>query len=363
MGSSSGGGSMPQFDAAATARQQTTSNVQTGIANALLGNTNQVTPYGNLNYTQTGTTDVGGNQVPSFTATQTLSPEQQAIYDKTTGLQTGALDTAGQLLPKVSGAINTPLDFSGLAKMPTDLQGAKDTAYNALMDRSRIDLGRSRDAQQVQLQNQGISQGSEAWKRAMEGQDRALVDASNQATLQSGNVAAQDVSTAQALRNQGITETQTLRNQPLVDYQTLLGLSGGVTQPTYAPSTQAQIPMTDVSSPAMAAYQGQVQGWQNQQNANNSMMGGLFGLGGSVLGGLARFAPMAFMPSDARLKENIRRIGTADNGVTLYVYNFKGDPRAQVGVMAQEVEASHPGAVVEIGGIKHVDYAAVFDGR
>ena len=79
-------------------QQQATQNVQTGIANATLGNTNQVTPYGNLTYTETGGKDVGGNWVPSYTATQILSPEQQAIYDKTTGLQSGALDTAKNVM-------------------------------------------------------------------------------------------------------------------------------------------------------------------------------------------------------------------------------------------------------------------------
>jgi len=282
------GGSAPTFNAGQVAQQQTQSNVNTGVANALLGNTNQITPYGNLTYNQTGSTNVGGNEVPTFTATQTLSPEQQAIYNKTTGLQSGALDTAKNVLGQVNNTVNTPLSFDGAPALPGSQDELRQQGYDASIARSRQELDRSREGQQVQLQNQGIAQGSEAWKRAMEGQDQALVDASNQATLNAGNIAGQNLSQAQALRNQSINETQTLRNQPLQDYQALLGLGGGVQQPTYATPTQASIQATDVTTPYMQQFQGQTNAYNQQQGANNAMTGALFGLGGSVLGGLSR---------------------------------------------------------------------------
>ncbi len=271
-------------------QQQAQQNLDTGIANAWLGNTNQVTPYGSLTYSQTGTTNVGGRDVPQFTATQTLSPEQQEIYKKTTGLQSGALDTAKTVLGQVNNTVGTPLNFDNAPKLPTDQTQLRNQAYNALTARSNTDLDRSEGAQKTQLANQGIAAGSEAYNRALDPINRARVDASNQATINTGNIAAQDLSQAQTLRNQSINETQTLRNQPLQDYSTLAGLGGGVQQPTYAPGTQANIQGTDITSPYYNSYNGALQQYQTQAGQSNALMGGLFGLGGSALGAAGMFA-------------------------------------------------------------------------
>ncbi|WP_291728784.1 tail fiber domain-containing protein [Leisingera sp. F5] len=52
-----------------------------------------------------------------------------------------------------------------------------------------------------------------------------------------------------------------------------------------------------------------------------------------------------------------RRIGQTDGGLTVYVYRYKGDNTFHMGVMAQEVEAVQPEAVVERpDGLKAVRY-------
>ncbi|TIQ91960.1 MAG: tail fiber domain-containing protein, partial [Mesorhizobium sp.] len=67
----------------------TATNVGTAIANANLGNVNQVTPDGNLTYSQTGTYKWNdpytgkSYDIPTYTATQTLSQTGQAIKDQT----------------------------------------------------------------------------------------------------------------------------------------------------------------------------------------------------------------------------------------------------------------------------------------
>lgn len=352
-----GGGAPAAPNPYQVGQAQAQQNVDTGVANAWLGNTNQVTPYGNLTYTQTGTQSVGGRDVPTFTATQTLSPEQQAIYNKTTGLQTSALDTAKNVLGQVDNSVNTPLSFDNAPAMPTDQTALRNDAYRALTARSTEDLNSAEDRQRTQLANQGIAAGTTAYDRALQPIDRARVDASNQATINAGNIAGQNLSQAQALRNQSINETQTLRNQPLQDYATLAGFGGGVQQPNYAPATQATIAPTDITSPVYNSYNGQLQAYQQQQGAQNSLMGGLFGLGGSILGGAAR-NPALFMGSDVRIKENIKRIATASNGLGIYAYNHIGDPLPRIGLLAQEVEQIHPEAVMEIDGVKHVNYDA-----
>lgn len=61
--------------------------------------------------------------------------------------------------------------------------------------------------------------------------------------------------------------------------------------------------------------------------------------------------------SDIRLKEDIRRVGTNRLGLGVYRYRYKGLAGEYEGVMAQEVEILHPGAIRRLPmGYKAVDY-------
>lgn len=60
--------------------------------------------------------------------------------------------------------------------------------------------------------------------------------------------------------------------------------------------------------------------------------------------------------SDERLKENIEDVGVTNDGQTIYKYNYKGDPKTHIGLLAQEVEQTHPEAVGQIAGFKAVNY-------
>jgi len=53
------------------------------------------------------------------------------------------------------------------------------------------------------------------------------------------------------------------------------------------------------------------------------------------------------MFSDKRLKDNIRPVGKLNNGLTVYCFNYKGDNRPQIGLLAQEVQKIKPEAVAE----------------
>ena len=72
---------------------------------------------------------------------------------------------------------------------------------------------------------------------------------------------------------------------------------------------------------------------------------------------LGAVAPL-FAPSDIRIKENITPDGKW-KGYNTYRFNYIGDNVRRRGVMAQEVEKTRPDAVVEMGGIKHVNYGAL----
>lgn len=60
--------------------------------------------------------------------------------------------------------------------------------------------------------------------------------------------------------------------------------------------------------------------------------------------------------SDVRMKENIRKVGETFDKQPIYSYNYKGDDKTQMGMLAQEVEQKHPEAVGLAGGMKTVDY-------
>lgn len=60
--------------------------------------------------------------------------------------------------------------------------------------------------------------------------------------------------------------------------------------------------------------------------------------------------------SDKRLKHNIRKIGKTFDGQPIYSYSMHGDPRTQIGLIAQDVEKKHPESVGVAGHYKVVDY-------
>ena len=90
----------------------------------------------------------------------------------------------------------------------------------------------------------------------------------------------------------------------------------------------------------------------NQSNAANAQSGQ-----NAMYQAVGQMAGAAMGMSDRRVKTDIARVGTLDNGLPVYVYRFKHGGPPQIGVMAQDVEQVKPHAVAEIGGIKHVNYA------
>lgn len=101
----------------------------------------------------------------------------------------------------------------------------------------------------------------------------------------------------------------------------------------------------DVMGAANMWNQQHMQGRQLQQDARNGMYQAIGQVGGAML------------MSDVRLKTDISRVGTLDNGLPVYRYRYKAGGPMQIGVMAQDVLGVNPGAVGEVGGFLAVDYA------
>jgi hypothetical protein len=303
---------------------------------------NQVTPYGTLTYSESGT-DSQGN--PRWTATQALSPDQQDLYnyDVATSKGLGQLQQKG--LGYVSGMLDQPFNTNSLVKTGFDPSQSYQDAY---MKRLAPQINQSREQLDQQLANQGIKLGSEAYNRAKALQAQKENDILLGATTQGFGV-------GQQARQQGFQELAYQRNEPINTLNAVR--SGSQVQGPQFVNTPQQATTAGADYMGAAGLTGQANiANANAENARtNAMMSGLFSLGGA---GVAKY-------SDIRTKENIVKIGIAENGLPVYVYEykqeFKDKPLAGhgkfVGHMAHEVEQAYPQAVMtQKDGYKAVDY-------
>jgi hypothetical protein len=147
----------------------------------------------------------------------------------------------------------------------------------------------------------------------------------------------------------------------LSQYPSILGAPLAMTGAVGAVGGQQQAMNQQMLDAAMQEYAYTAQrpqlGLQNYMAGISGEYGGTSeGVGpGGVDPFITALASAAIMQSDIRVKENIVPDGTW-KGHNAYQFNYIGGNTRNRGVMAQEVEQTHPEAVVEIGGIKHVNY-------
>lgn len=253
----------PAPDPVATANAQTASNKATAISQYELGATNQVTPNGSLTYKQTGTNADG---TPQFTATTTLSPDQQSLYDKGNVTQNNLADIGNSQSAKIGQLLDTPVNLDTATEGKIDSLGA-----------ARLDpqFAREGAALDTSLVNKGIRPGSQAWNDAHTQFSQQKNDAYNQLYL-SG-------------RGQGAQEALTERNQPINEISALLSNSQ-VSQPNFTGTPSPGVAPTDIIGAQQQSLNQSNVGFNAQQQQNNALMSGLFGLGKSgvtALGGWA----------------------------------------------------------------------------
>jgi len=259
----------PPPDPKKTSAAQTGTNIGTAIANANLQMVDQYTPYGNLTYSPQGgegspesnyayTDPYTGKtyQIPRYEATVELNPEQQATLDANQAAQ-GNLAALAQ-------------DRSGFLRdyLP-NTEAITDEIDNKLYElgRRRLDprFERERDSMRTRLANQGIAPGSEAYNREMELLNQSSNDAYNQLALQGRGTALNEV------------------NMPINQITALLSGSQ-VQNPNVQMQTPGAIPTTDNAGIINQNYNQQLGAWQQDTANRNSMLGGLFGAGATLLG-------------------------------------------------------------------------------
>ena len=251
--------------------QATTLGNLAGATQATAANrVNQVTPYGNLNYSKT--TDQYGN--PTWTATQSLSPELQDLTQSSLkGLQ------ASQENPMYG--INPGETYS-----------------DAIMRRLAPQIAQSDEQQTAALANQGIVPGTIAYDNAMRTYNQGKNDLLTSAQINGMNTGLQ----AQQLQGTQATNIKSLSTPNYVNPYSQAAVSGPDYLGAYSTS----------NAQAIAA--------QNAANAKTAnTQSGLYGLGGAALLGSGGIGGLA----------NLASSGISGlSGLSQYFNNLGGDPTA-----------------------------------
>lgn len=334
----------PDYAAAATA--QGAANKEAAVASANLNNPNVVNPYGTQTYTP------GATDTDRPTLTQTFSPAQQALFDKSNATKGLLGDLGIQGATALQGVIGKNLDLSGAPAMPGSYDATRQSVIDAMMGRANEDYSQQTDQANSDLIAAGIRPGTAAYDNKMQLIERSRNDARNQAEISGGNAASQAFNMDSQRRQQGISEILAQRQTPLNEINALMSGSQ-VSNPFAMPnaSQNSNIAPAPVFGATQAQNQYDMNIYNQKQAASNNLMSGLFQLGGSAAIG-------AGMMSDRRLKSNIVRVGTHPLGIGIYEYDIFD--RREFGVMAQEVLGVKPEAVLRHpSGYLMVNYGAL----
>jgi hypothetical protein len=295
-----GGSAPPPPDYRGAAKETAAGDLEAARTNALANRVNQVTPYGNLTYSQTPTQalDAGSyqsaidnwkasgsqgaapnpadfmkfNADAGWTATQTLSPEQQKLLDYQNQTSIGLGELTGTGLNYVKGMLQDPFTTKNLPSLGFD---AGQTYQDAYMARLNPQILQGREQMAQRLANQGITVGSKAYEEAMRLQGQKENDMLLGATTQG-------FGTGLSARQQGFNESAYQRNEPL---NTLNAVRTGaqVTNPSYV-----SVPQQAVTRGADMLGATTAEGNYNTASANASaaqnagMTSGLMSLAGTA---------------------------------------------------------------------------------
>jgi len=201
----------PDYAAAATA--QGAANIDAARTQGRMNNPNVVNPYGRQMVTWDGDTP---------TLTQTLSPEEQAIYEQDAANRLGMGRLANQGIGSAQGIIGSELDLGAAGDVPEayqmgagpealslatlspmmrnyyGAQGLPDLtsgeqlrgqAIESFMQRGNQDLADRGEQLQSDLRARGIAPGTKAYEREMQRLDQARNDLRTQAEQYAGGEA------------------------------------------------------------------------------------------------------------------------------------------------------------------------------
>lgn len=204
-----------------------------------------------------------------------LTPQAQAALDQQLALNQKYAETANLGFDRVRNIFENPqLDTSML---PDRAINVGQTAQEAIMSRLAPQLAQQEEALRTRLANQGITLGSDAYSRENTLQSQRANDLQLQAALQG-------ISLDQANRAAALQEQAYLQDRPL-NLINALRSGGQVSMPQFQQfAQQATTAGPDVLGATNAQYQAEVAANNAQGAGLGSFLGGLAGIGGTILG-------------------------------------------------------------------------------
>lgn len=257
----------PAPDPFLTAALQSSSNRDTAMTQQAMNMIDQVGPDGSLSYSQTGnqtfTDSLTGRQytVPKYTATTKLSDQQQQIYDIGQQTEQNIATIGRDQSAKIGELLGKPVTIGN--------EATESRLYDLGSKRLDPQFARQEDALRTRLVNQGLRPGTAAWDAEFSRFDQGRNDAYNQLLLTG--------------RGQAVQEQLAERALPINEISALMSGSQ-VSTPNFINTPQTQMAGTDVGGIVNQSYQNQLSAWNAQNSQNNALMGGLFGLAGTLGG-------------------------------------------------------------------------------
>ena len=249
----------PDYAGAATATAS--GNLDAARLASKANRVNQNTPYGSISYTP----GIGGDQ-DRWQSDISLSPTGQQLLNYSNNAALGLGQQTGQALDRVDQSLAQPFDASSVGQLA-------DQSYAAQTARLDPQWTEREGQQRTILANQGLTAGGEAYDSAMRNFNQGRNDAYSQARLNAQGTMPQTYQLAQALRSQPLNELNALRT------------GAQVQNPQFTPIPQQQTTAgPNMLGAASAAGQYGMQQYNADVASQNAMTGGLFQLGGAVLG-------------------------------------------------------------------------------
>jgi hypothetical protein len=296
------------------------------------------------------------------------------------------LGAAGAMTMGASAPVN-PAQFQGMGS----LQNFMNPYTSSVVDTTQAEMNNQNQQQAQFLNSANISSGAFGGDRAGIGQSilanqQNLAEAPTIAGLNQANYT-QAMQNWQNQQGVNLAAQQANRSAQLAGGAQLgqiglsgqeAGLQGAQTQIQAGMIPQQEQQQIDAAAQQMyqqgQAYPFTTTGWlgniiegvggqsggtsQTTSPGPNSITQGL----GAATSGMGLLTSLMSL-SDERAKENVEEIGKTYDGQNIYRYNFKGDPRTQIGLLAQEEAYHHPGAVqrVGMGDLLGIDYHSATD--
>jgi hypothetical protein len=256
-------------DYRAAAQETAQGNLDAARVATAANRVNQVTPYGNLDYTQSGT-DPYGN--PTWTATTSLSDVGQQLLNNQNQTSLGLGSTINSALGRVQSTMGQ--DFN--PNLPSTGMNPGQSYQDAYMQRLQPQINQARESTQANLRNQGVVPGTQAYENAMRQQSMKENDLLLGATTQGFGTGLQ-------ANQQAYNQAMTNYNMPL---NTLSALRSGsqVQNPTFVNSAQqATTSGADILGATQMGYNAQMGDFNAKQAAQQNLNSGLMGLGGAAM--------------------------------------------------------------------------------